>query len=121
MRFLLRLLVNAAALWVAVRLVPGVAYQGGPLGLLGVALLFGIVNAVIGPVLRLLALPVVVLTLGLFTLVVNAALLALTSALARTLGIAFHVSGFWAAVLGALVVSVVSFLLTLFLAERARD
>lgn len=119
MRFLLRLIINTAALWVAARVVPGISYVGGPGGLVAVAVIFGVVNALIGPFLRLLALPVVVLTLGLFTLVVNGALFALAGLLARALGIAFHVGGAWAAILGALVVSVVSFVLTLFVADRA--
>lgn len=121
MRLLVRLLVNAAALWVATRVVPGISYVGGVGGLLGVALVFGIVNAFVRPVLELLSLPVLVLTLGLFTFVLNALMLWLTGTLARSLGIGFRVEGFGAAFLGALVVSVVSFLLSMFVGREERE
>jgi putative membrane protein len=118
MRFLLRLLINAAALWVAVQLVHGITYAGGGwLPFLGVALVFGLVNAFIRPVLKLLSLPLIFLTLGLFALVVNGAMLWLTSALSGALGLGFHVDGCWTAILGALIVSIVSALLSVFLAE----
>jgi putative membrane protein len=118
MRFLLRLLINAAALWVAVQLVHGITYEGGGwLPFLGVALVFGLVNAFIRPVLKLLSLPLIFLTLGLFALVVNGAMLWLTSALSGALGLGFHVDGCWTAILGALIVSIVSALLSVFLAE----
>jgi uncharacterized membrane protein YvlD (DUF360 family) len=71
MSFLIRLFVNAAALWVATRIVPGVTYSGEFLPFLAVALVFGIVNAFIGPVAKLLTLPLIILTLGIFALVVN--------------------------------------------------
>ena len=114
MELVLRLLLNAAALWVAVRVVPGITYDGGPLGFAGVAIVFGVVNAVAKPLLAILSLPFILLTLGLFLLVVNAIVLWLTSAVAGSLGIAFHVAGFGAAFLGALVVSVVNVLLSWF-------
>jgi putative membrane protein len=117
MSFIIRLLVNAAALWVATRVVPGVTYVGDTLPFLGVALVFGVVNAFVGPVAKLLSLPIIVLTLGLFLLVVNGLLLWLTSALAGSLGLGFHVSGFWAAFFGALVVSVVGMLLMVLIRE----
>jgi putative membrane protein len=112
MSFLIRLIVNALALYVATRIVPGVHYVGDPLPFLGVALVFGVVNAVIGPLAKLLALPLILITLGLFFFVVNGFLLWLTSAVAGALGLGFHVSGFWAAFFGALVVSVVSTVLS---------
>ena len=118
MRFLIRLIVNAVALWVATRVVPGVTYTGDLLPFLGVALVFGVVNAFVGPAAKLLALPLIVLTLGVFLLVVNGLLLWLTSAVAGSLGLGFHVSGFWAAFLGALVVSIVSMLLWVLIRER---
>jgi putative membrane protein len=111
MNFLIRLLVNAAALWVATRIVSGVTYSGDFLPFLAVALVFGIVNAFIGPVVKLLALPLIILTLGIFALVVNGLMLWLTSALSGSLGLGFHVNGFWAALFGSLVVSIVSTLL----------
>jgi putative membrane protein len=118
MGFLIRLLVNAAALWVATRIVPGVTYSGDFLPFLLVALVFGIVNAFIGPAVKLLALPLIILTLGIFALVVNGLLLWLTSALSESLGLGFHVSGFWAALFGSLVVSIVSTVLWSFVAHE---
>ena len=108
MRFLLRLLINAAALWVAVKLVPGITYTGDWLPFLGVALIFGIVNAFIRPVVKLFTLPIIFLTLGLFALVVNGLMLMLTGWLAGRLGLEFQVAGCWPAILGAIVVSIVS-------------
>jgi putative membrane protein len=113
MQFALRLLINAAALWAATRLVPGVTYAGGWMPLLGVALVFGVVNAFIRPVAKVLTFPVVILTLGLFLLVINGLMLWLTSALSDRLDLGFHVVGFWPAFWGALVVSIVSGLLSL--------
>lgn len=112
MSFVIRLLVNAIALWVATRIVPGVTYSGEVLPFLGVALVFGVVNAFVGPAAKLLALPLIILTLGIFLLVVNGLLLWLTSAVSGALGLGFHVSGFWSAFLGAVVVSIVSMLLS---------
>lgn len=121
MRFLIRLLATAASLWVAVELVPGISYTGGILGLLGVALVFGFVNAVIRPILQVLTCPLVVLTLGLFVFVLNAFMLWLTSRLSLALGLGFVVDGFWAALVGALIVSIVSTVLNLFVGEREAD
>jgi putative membrane protein len=115
--FLVRLLVNAAALWVATRLVPGVTYSGQLLPFLGVALVFGIVNAFIRPVAKLLTLPLIILTLGIFALVVNGLMLWLTSSLSESLGLGFRVSGFWAAFFGSLVVSIVSTMLWMFVSD----
>jgi putative membrane protein len=120
MPFLIRLLVNAAALWVATRLVPGVTFVGSWMPFLGVALVFGVVNAFIRPVAKILSLPLIILTLGVFALVVNGLMLWLTSSLSGALGLGFHVSGFWAAFFGALVVSIVSALLSLLVADSAR-
>src|SRR5436190_20176886 len=117
MPFLVRLLVNAAALWVATRIVPGVGYDGGALPLLGVALVFGVVNAFIRPVAKILTFPLIIVTLGIFALVVNGLMLWLTSSVAVALGFGFHVSGFWPAFWGALVVSIVSTILSLFMAD----
>ncbi len=121
MRFLLRLLVNAAALWVATRIVPGVTHSGSEVSLFAVALVFGLLNALLRPLLAFLSCPLLILTLGLFTLVINAFILWLTSALSGSLGIGFHVDGFWAAFLGALVVSIVSILLSIFVRDVSND
>jgi putative membrane protein len=103
---------------VATRIVPGVTYTGGWMPILGVALVFGVVNAFIRPVAKILTFPIVILTLGLFLLVINGFMLWLTSALSDALGLGFHVQGFLAAFLGALVVSIVSGVLSLMTAER---
>lgn len=118
MRFLLRLLATAAALWVAVLLVPGITFTGSWIGMLGVALVFGVVNAVIRPILKLLTCPLVVLTLGLFVFVLNALMLWLASEISQAFGIGFDVDGFIAAFVGALIVGVVSTLLNLLVGKR---
>jgi putative membrane protein len=119
MPLLIRLLVNAAALWVATRIVTGVTYSGGAfLPFLGVALVFGVVNALIRPILKFVTFPLIIVTFGIFALVVNGLMLWLTSTLSGSLGLGFHVSGFGAAFLGALVVSIVSTLLGLFIRDR---
>src|SRR4051794_15435045 len=120
MSFLIRLLVNAAALWVSTQLVPGVTYVGGAGPFLVVALIFGVINATIRPVMKLLTCPLILLTLGLFALIVNGLMLWLTSSLASALELGFHVDGFWAAFGGALVVSIVSRVISM-LARTADD
>lgn len=120
MRVLLRLLATAASLWVAVRIVPGLSFEGSALAFLGVAVVFAAVNAVVRPLTLLLSLPLLLVTLGLFWLVVNGLMLWLTAALSGALGLGFEVRGFWAAVLGALVVSVASWILDRFVAGPDR-
>jgi putative membrane protein len=117
MRFLLRLVINAAALWVAVQIVPGITYSGDWAPFFGVALVFGLVNAFIRPIVKLFTLPIIFLTLGLFALVVNGMMLSLTAYLSNKLGMHFQVDGCWTAILGALVISIVSALLSTFLAD----
>lgn len=114
MRILLRLLINAAALWAATRLVEGISFDGDWRFLFAVALVFGVLNAVVRPILTLLTFPFVILTLGLFIFVLNACMLWLTGVISDAAGLGFHVNGFRAAFLGALVVSIVSFLLSMF-------
>lgn len=118
-----RLLASAAALGAAVALVDGVVLEGDSTqdqvtALLLVALLFGVVNTVVKPVVKLVSLPLFVLTLGLVTFVINALMLWLTGWLAEELELAFSVDGFSAAFLGALVVSVASFAINLVLPDR---
>jgi putative membrane protein len=117
---LIRLLINAAALWVAAQLVSGIALPSDWRLVLVVALVFGALNAVMRPVLLILSIPLLILTLGLFTFVVNAIMLMLTSALSGALGLGFRVDGFWPALLGSLVVSIVSIALNTFVASEAR-
>ena len=121
MPFLIRLLVNAAALWVATRLVPGVTFDGGALPFFGVALVFGVVNATLRPVLKVLTFPLIIVTLGLFALVVNGLMLWLTSSLSASLGLGFHVSGFWPAFWGSIVVSLTSLVLSMLVSDPSPD
>jgi putative membrane protein len=107
-----RLLINAAALWVATQVVSGVTYSGGWIPFFAVALVFGIVNTLVGFTAKLLTLPLIILTLGLFILIVNGLMLWLTSAVSGALGLGFRVEGFWPAFWGALVVSVISTVLS---------
>ena len=112
MNFLVRVVVNALALGAAAWLLEGIRVGGGEtseqaLTLLAVALIFGVVNAFIAPVIKLLSLPFIILTLGLLLLVINALMLLLTSRLAEAFDLDFTVDGFWAAVLGSIVISIV--------------
>ena len=106
--FVARLLINAAALWVATRIVPGVTYAGGWIPFFGVALVFGVVNTFVGFTTKVLTFPLILVTLGLFIFIVNGLMLWLTSAVSGALGLGFRVEGFWPAFWGALVVSLVS-------------
>ena len=128
MRFFLRWFINAVALLAAAFIVPGIRLTASAtspglnewMTLALVALIFGLINAVIRPVVVLLTLPLTLLTLGLFVFVVNALMLLLTSRIAQALDLGFRVEGFGAALLGALVISVVGFLLgRLLIVERA--
>jgi len=111
-RIIIRWLVNAIALFVAVRLLPGVEASNG--GILAVALILGFVNAIIRPILVFLTCPLIILTLGLFTLVINALMLQLAGSIGRSLGFDFQITGgFGTVFLAALIVSIVSFLLSL--------
>jgi putative membrane protein len=112
MGFLIRLVVNAVALAAAAWLFDGISVGGADDGdrvltLLVVALIFGLVNAFIAPVIKLLSLPFIILTLGLLLLVINALMLLLTSRLAEAFDLEFTVDGFWSAVLGSIVISIV--------------
>jgi putative membrane protein len=107
MGLLIRLIVNAVALWVVTLIVPGIA-ASGPGGLILAALILGIVNAILRPILILLSLPLELITLGLFTLVINALLFWLVGAL----HVGLYVAGFWPAFWGAIVMSIVSWILS---------
>ena len=120
MSFTLRLLVSAAALWVATRIVPGVTFEGDWLAMFGVALTFGIVNAFVRPVTWVLAFPFIIATLGFFLLVINGLMLMLTSRISGSLGLGFHVRDFRAAFLGALVVSIVSMVIGALVKDSSR-
>ena len=123
MRLIARILAGAVALAAAAWLIEGISVGPGTtseriLTLLAVAVIFGLVNAIVRPIARLISLPLLILTLGLFTFVVNALMLLLTAWIGEQLDLAFEVDGFWSALLGALVVSVVSFLLNVLLPDK---
>src|SRR5262245_33567035 len=117
MSAIVRVLINAVALWVATRLVVGLSFTGTPPTLLGVALIFGVLNVVVRPILMILTFPFLIVTLGLFTFVLNAVMLLITGAVSEALDLGFHVDGFVAAFVGALIVTFVSFVLSLFVAS----
>ena len=110
-------LINAAALYVAVMIVPGLDFDFGAEGawwkFLLVALIFGLVNTVLRPILRILTLPITIITLGLFLFVINALMLALTGVISSELNLGFTVDDFLAALLGSIIVSLVGFLLSM--------
>jgi putative membrane protein len=115
--FVVRLLVNAAALWAATKLVDGVTFNGDWISLFGVALVFGVVNAFVRPIATVLTFPLIIVTFGIFLLILNGFMLILTSKLSAALGFGFHVSGFGAAFWGALVVSIVSTILSVMMRD----
>jgi putative membrane protein len=121
-KVILKIVVVAAALWAATQLVDGITVSADTTAmrigtLLAVALIFGIVNAVLKPIIKTVGCAFYVLTLGLFALVVNAALLLLTSWLAGKLDVPFHVSGFVAAFWGAIIVAIISWVLNMLLGD----
>jgi putative membrane protein len=123
MSIVLRIIVNAVALWVATLIVQGVTLEGETttnkvISLLIVSAIFGLINAFIKPVVKLLAIPLFILTLGLITFIINAFMLQLLSWISGWTNLGFHVDDFfWSAILGAIVVSVVSFVLNLVLPD----
>ncbi len=119
--FLVRLIINAIALVVAAWAISGIHFDGNFPALLIIALVFGVVNAIIKPIVSLLTCPLVALTLGLFTLVINALMLWFTGWLAGILGLSsFKVDGFLPAFLGAIVISIVSLILSVVLPEERK-
>jgi putative membrane protein len=112
-KLLARFVINAVALWLAAYFIPGIKLTGGLAGLAVVAVVFGLVNALIKPVVKFFAFPFILLTLGLFTVVINASLLWLTAGLTEALAI----TQFTAPFLGALLISVVSFVLSMFVSD----
>ncbi|MFG2263305.1 phage holin family protein [Streptomyces sp. NPDC048720] len=121
--FVVKTIANAAALAIAVWLLDKITLTGDSTGkeagtLIVVALIFGLVNFLVKPIVKVLTFPLFLLTLGLITLVVNALMLLLTSWVCGKLDLSFHVEGFWTAVLGGLIISVVSWALNLVLPDE---
>jgi putative membrane protein len=122
-RLILRLLANAGALAVATWLLSGITLTAQTTGrkvltLLIVALIFGIVNAIVKPIFTFFTAPVVLLTLGLFLIVINALMLLLTSWISDQFDLGWSVNGFWTAVFGSIIVSIVSFIVNAFIPEK---
>ena len=119
-KFILRWAIIAIAIYVAVLIVPGIELHGAWTGVLWLALIMGLLNALVRPLLKFLTCPLIILTLGLFTLLINTFMFWLTSNVGQTFGIGLTVDGFWSAFLGGLVVSVVSVVMTLILKDELR-
>ncbi len=115
MGFLLRVVVNALAIMLAASIVPGISVEGLVPALVG-GLLLGLVNAVVRPVLIILTLPITLITLGLFLLVLNGFCFWLVASIVK----GFYVSGFWSACLGALIVSIVSWVMTALISDSGK-
>ncbi|WP_430333882.1 phage holin family protein [Rhodococcus sp. ACT016] len=125
MTFVIRLVINAIAIWLAAQWLSGIyiADSGQGTGtdiliLLGIALVFTVVNAFVKPIVKLLSLPLLILTLGLFTLVINALMLLLTAWLSSQTDWGLTIDGFWTAVWGALIISLVNFVLSALVPDK---
>lgn len=126
MGFLIQLLFTAGALWLSTVIVPGIEVSGDNttqnlLTLLVVALIFGIVNALVKPIVQVLGCAFYILTLGLFALVVNALMFWLTAWLADQINLPFHVAGFWDAFWGAVIVTVVGWIVGMMLPRKPQE
>ena len=121
-KFILRWAINAIALYLAVLILPGIDLRSDLVSILWLALIFGLVNALFRPLIQILTCPLIILTLGLFTLVINTFLFWLTSVIGRSFGFGLTISDpiWWNAFLGGLVVSIVSVVMTLILKDELR-
>ena len=121
-KFILRLLINAVALYLAVLIVPGISLTSDMLSLVWLALIFGLINALVRPLLKFLTCLLIAITLGLFTLVINTFLFWLTSVVGQSFGIGLQINDpvWWNAFLGGLVVSIVSVIMTMILKDELK-
>jgi putative membrane protein len=119
-KFIIRWAINAVALYVAVLVVPGINLRGTWVDVLWLALIFGLLNALLRPLLKFLTCPLIILTLGLFTIVINTGMLLLTSKIGQSLGMGLSVTDFWQAVLGSLVISLVSVIMSVILRDELK-
>ncbi|HSK66462.1 MAG TPA: phage holin family protein [Anaerolineales bacterium] len=121
-RFILRWAINAIALYLAILILPGIDLRSGLVSIIWLALIFGFVNALFRPLLKFLTCPLIMLTLGLFTLVINTFLFWLTSVIGQSFGLDLIISDpvWWNAFLGGLVVSIVSVIMTLILKDELK-
>ena len=118
-KFILRWIINAIAIFLAIKFVPGIHLES-LVSVIWLALIFGLANAFLRPLLKLLTCPLIILTLGLFTLLINAFLFWLTGQIGQAFGIALTFDGFWPIFLGALVISIVSIILSLILKDELK-
>ncbi|HUI88380.1 MAG TPA: phage holin family protein [Anaerolineales bacterium] len=118
-RFILRWIINAVAIFLAIKFVPGI-HLDSLFSIIWLALIFGLVNAFLRPLLKLLTCPLIILTLGLFTLLINTFLFWLTGQIGQMFGIVLTFNGFWSIFLGALIISIVSIVLSLILKDELR-
>ncbi len=121
-KFILRLVINAIGLYLAVLILPGIDLRSNMISILWLALIFGLVNALFRPLISLLTCPLIVLTLGLFTIVINTFMFWLTSVIGQSFGFGLIISDpvWWNAFLGGLVVSVVSVIMTMILKDEMK-
>ena len=121
-RFITRWAINAVAIALAVYFVPGIDLGGNLVSLIWLALIFGLVNAILRPIIKLFTFPIIILTLGLFTLVINSFLFWLTSTIGQGFGMGLTIADpiFWNSLLGGLVVSIVSTILSLILKDELK-
>jgi putative membrane protein len=120
-KFIIRWAINAVALYVAIWIVPGIVLNGAWTDIIWLALIFGLLNALVRPVLKFLTCPLIILTLGLFTIIINTGMLLLTSRIGQTFGIGLTVDSFWSALLGSLVISLVSVVISLIFRDELKD
>jgi putative membrane protein len=119
-KFIIRWAINAIGLYAAVWIVPGIEYLGDWTGILWLALIIGLLNTLVRPLLKFLTCPLIILTLGLFTIVINTVMLLLTRTIGQSLGIGLSVDGFWSALLGSLVMSVVSIVMSVIFRDELK-
>jgi putative membrane protein len=119
-KFVLRWAINVVAIFLAIRFVPGISLESGWLSVIWLALILGLLNAFLRPLLSLLTCPLIIVTLGFFTLLINTFMLWLTGQVGQIIGIHLTINGFWPAFLGGLVVSIVSVVMTLILKDELK-
>lgn len=119
-RFLIRWIINSLAVWAAVSFVPGINWTNDWISIIVLGLILTLVNGIVRPLAKLVGCLPIILTLGLFTLIINAFLFWLTGTIGQAFGVGFTVDGFWPAFLGGLVVSVVSLVMGIFLRDNVR-
>ncbi len=119
-KFFIRWAINAVALYVAVLIVPGIDFGGKWTGVLWLGLIIGLLNALVRPLLKILTCPLIILTLGLFTIVVNTLILMLANSIGQIFNLGLTVDGFWSALLGSLVISIVSVIMSIILRDELK-